>query len=92
MARNVYMLSNQISKKASFSALQVALQDSVPELYAQKTCSFSYQLELDALCIVFRSGQIVLLDPSNNCTEEASRDCTSVHAALAHLFLAYCLR
>ena len=46
------------------------LTDEIADLEGQTICSFSYEIELDALCLVFKSGHILLLDPVDNTVEE----------------------
>lgn len=50
--------------------VKVDLQAQVPGLEGNEICSFSYELELDALSLIYASGQICLLDPSNGLVEE----------------------
>lgn len=56
--------------KSCFS--QVDLGAQIEDLQDKETCSFSYKLELDALCLVFKSGHILLLDPLDTFVEEVN--------------------
>lgn len=49
------------------------LQQQIPDLEG-KACGFSYELELDALCLAYESGQIFLVDPKDGLVDEVSSE------------------